>query len=198
MHPAVQCLLYDEIRSIRTTDGQLHLNDAAWHVGGRTSAEWLANALKAIQRSKSRDATVEQVIKENMQRGLEVDQRIAMLEKKTLLLTILCSIYAIWFLLFLPVALFRLPTLQLLWFAGIPILLLHLACGGLFVYVHRRLLPEARAARWETFTKMFLCPPLMIRAFDPIVDQAEIPGDAVSALIRAADPRQTRPHVQRI
>ncbi len=189
---------YDAVESVVIHEHEFRVNGETWFKGTRHELEEARTAVESVVASTDREAAVRSWIESRFEAAEKAKEHIANLETRTSLLNLLCSVYAIWLLLFLPVALFLFPPVRLLWNVAVPMLLLHMVCGAVFLRVHAKLLPRERYARWETFFKMFLCPPMMIRACDPINDHVGIPGYPLAVLLSCTDERVWRNPAQRI
>lgn len=194
----VRYLDYDAVESVEVRDDALLVNGEFWFKGTKAELAEARNSVESIIRSDDRITAVHQWIRSSYEESWAAKERVSDLEKRTTVLNLFCSIYAVWLLLFLPIAIFRFPPFLLLWAVGAPMLLLHLLCGGLFLRSHAKLLPSDRYARWETFFKMFLCPPMMVRACDPIVDHTGVRGDPVAVMLSCVDEPEWRMHAQRV
>ncbi len=198
MGGAVRYLDYDAVTSVEVRDHVLLVNGEAWFAGTRHELADACAAVESVRAADDRPGAVRAWIRAQYETGLQADQCVGELEEHTGMLNLLCSVYAVWLLIFFPLALFLFPPARLLWNAAVPLLLLHLACAGLFLRAHMKLLPEERYDRWESFFKMFLCPPMMIRACDPICDQVGVRGDPVAVLLACTRERVWRPVVQQV
>jgi hypothetical protein len=199
MGGVVRYLDYDAVTSVEIREHVFWVNGEAWFTGSRAELTAARAALKSVMAADDRAGAVQSWIRSLYETGLQADQSIGELDVHTGMLNLCCSVYAIWLLLFVPLALFLFPPARLLWNVAVPLLLLHLACGGLFLRAHAKLLSRERYDRWETFFKLFLCPPMMIRACDPICDQVGIQGDPVAVLLSCCSRKRVwRPVVQQV
>lgn len=196
MNGAVRSVNYAEIETVEVEDDGFFINRELWFKGAPGDLRSLRECLKSVAGADDHSAALHQLLLSRCDQGKNAKVRIKAMEASAALLAFFCSLYALWLLLFLPAVLFRLTSLLLTW--GIGALVLHFACGFLFLYAHWKLLPEARSQKWETFIKMVLCPPMMIRACDPLMDHAGVPGDPVMALISCVREPVWRPLVQRV
>lgn len=192
----IRYLAYDNVESVDVVDDSFQVNGEEWLKGAPAALKELKLCLDRVLAAGDRTAVVEETIALRFGEGARVNDRLAELEKRTDWLNLLCSIYTLWLLLLLPVMVFRFSMSGLIWGAGVPILLLHLVCGGLFLRVHSILLPREKGHRWESFLKMFICPPMMVRACDSITEQAGLPGDALAIMMATTKESCWRPHLQ--
>lgn len=181
----VKHILYDDVELIEIKDQELIVNGERWFKG--KGLDRLKENLEAIMRSPDRESAVRTCIQQDFLRGENAGEAIREIESRMGWLNAFCSLYFFALLLYLPAVLFRFPPFKLLWAVGVPLLLIHIFCGILFLGLHVRMVEEGREHRWESFFKMFLCPPMMIRACDVLADHVPLHGDAVSILMSATD-----------
>lgn len=187
---------YHEIESVRAEDGCLVINEECWF--RFRDAQALAEDIESVAGSADRPAAIRSVIEKGFARGAEGREEIAANIRRTEWLNVFCSLYALALLVYLPVSLYRLTPLGLLWGVAVPLLLLHLVCGLLFLQAHRAAAGKDRWHRWESLLKMLLCPPMMIRAADVVNDQVEVKGDALAVMMGCVEKEQWMPVAQTI
>jgi hypothetical protein len=189
---------YDDITDIKICGSSLKINGDLWLKDTEDNLLRLRETLNSIMTAPHRAKAVTKAVQNEFSRGRSANEPIENLFKKTAPLTLFCSAYALCLLVWFPVSLCRLPAEWLLWRVGLPILLLHIICGILFLRTHNKLAPNKKSSRWESFAKMFLCPPMMIRAADVVTDAVDIPGDATAILMTCTDESLWKPHIQNI
>ena len=192
----VRYMDYDGVESVEFSDNGFVVKGATWSKGTGHELEEARAAVEALIASSDRPTAVRGWIAASYKTAEKAQERIEDLESRTSILNLLCSVYALWLLLFLPVAFVLLPPVRLLWQVALPLLLLHLVCGGVFLRVHAKRLPAMRVARWETMFKMLLCPPMMLRACDHINDHAGVAGDPLGVLLACTEERIWRSPVR--
>lgn len=190
----VKYILYDDVESVELKDRELIVNGEGWLKGH--GLDQLKENLDTVVNASNRDAAVRACIQEDFLQGNNAGELIQNIEHQTRWLNLFCSLYFFALLLYLPLVLFRFSASKLLWQVGIPLLVIHVICGVLFLRLHARLVEQDRGHRWESFFKMFLCPPMMIRACDVVTDRMTIRGDAVSILMSATDEKIWEPVVR--
>ena len=189
---------YDEIETIDIQGSSLKINGEHWLKGSNSDLTALKTTLHAIQSSTDRKKAVSKAVQNEFTLGRTAPEQLSELMKKCDLLNFFCSLYAIGLLVWLPVAICRFPTEWLLWRVGLPCLILHLICGVLFLRAHKKAAPNQKGTRWESFLKMFLCPPMMIRACDVVTGSAPLNGDVTAALMACTDRKRWGPVIQNI
>jgi hypothetical protein len=190
-------IAYDDIDTIEVRDLILWINGEKWFSGSHKLYE-LKNRIEAIVKSPDRSVAIQQMLESSFAAGREAGDTLAILLKRSEWLNFFCSLYAIILLLFLPFSLFHLPVQRMLWGFAVPTVVLHVICCAVYLIVHKKLLPDEKGHRWEHFFKMFLCPPMLIRACDVIDDRVGIDGDAVAAMMSCSNETMWLPEIGKI
>lgn len=196
-HHSVQFVFYEHIESVEVKAGGLFVNGQLWQKGLEQELMHVANTIKEVVVSQDRLAAVRQQVSDSFARGRSAPEQIRCAEKGTFLLNLACSVYAFWLLIFTPFLLFHFSD-SAVWIFLIPLITLHVTCGLLFLRVHRKALPQAVYARWESFAKMMCCPPMMLRACDAVLSQVRIEGDPLAIIIACCKEADWRPEIQRL
>lgn len=181
----IKLLSYDDVESIELKDRELLVNGEQWFKG--PGLDQLKEKLDTVINSPNREAAVRECIEQEFAQGEKGCAAIEEIERRSVWLNGCCSLYFFALLLYLPAVLFRFPASKLIWAVGVPLLLLHSICGVMFLHLHSCLVEQERGHRWESFFKMFLCPPMMIRACDVVTDRISVPGDTMSILMLVTD-----------
>lgn len=189
---------YDDIETVEIHGSSFEINGTCWFKGAKHDLLALQQSLNTVLASKDRSKAVCKTIADEFARGSTAPEQLSARLKTCDLLNFFCSLYAICLLVWFPVVLCRLPTEWLLWRVAFPALLLHLICGALFLRTHKKSAPDQKGARWESFVKMLLCPPMMIRACDVVAGSAPLNGDTSAILIAATKSKQWKPVIQNI
>ncbi len=197
MEEKVFFIPYDEVRSIRVEGHDFRVNGQTWFRGPPVELEKLRLGVEKILKAVQPGEAVRRMIRSEFKLGLKAGKHLANLEKAVMPLNLLCSLYAVVLLVFLPGLLYFRPARLSFWGIGAVLMGLHLLCGFFFLRIHSGLMPEKYSARWESLFKMSLCPPIMIRACDEINDQVGIPGDSLAMAMSLLDRSRWFPVIQK-
>lgn len=198
MNAQVRYVAYDEVESIDVRGDTLLVNGEVWFEGAGADLLTIKRGVESVLKKRDRAAAVRRWIRSNYKEGRAFAEQISVVERRTDVLNFMCSIYAIWLLLILPVGMKYFSPVRLLWGIAAPLLLLHCMCAVLFLWAYKRLVSPERGGPWGHFFKMFLCPPMMVRACDVVYDHAVQVSDAVSMLMSVSERSVWAKQVQRI
>jgi len=190
---------YDAVKTLNVEGSLFKVNGQTWFRGIPKELEALKLRVQKIVAGPNPAEAVKQLIRADFKSGLKAKKHLTDLEEASISLSWVCSIYALYLLVFLPaILIFRSATALSSWWISTVFIMLHFLCAFFFFRVHSRLLPDKKATRWESLVKMSLCPPLMIRAGDELNDAVGIPGNSLAIAISALDPPEWRPLIQKI
>ena len=187
---------YDDIQTLEVRDEAFIVNGVRWFKD--RAADRLKENVETLRKAADRPIELRRLVERGYGQAVEASAALAAARARVGGLELCCSLYAVLMLIGLPALLFRLPPSALLWYLGVPILALHLLCGLLFLRAHAALLKPDRWHRWESFLKMFFCPPMMLRACDGVVDHIRLEADPLALLLACVEEQEWRPVVRRV
>jgi hypothetical protein len=195
---ATQFLEYDSVNRIEVNNNKLFINGDCWGSGTQTELTALKRSILEIVESSDRTHTIRRQFQNGYKAASSAQEQFNTIEKRTEILNTTCSLYATWLLIVAPILLFRFSMPWIIWGVLIPLGVLQSLCGILFLRAHRSLIPDAGYIRRETFFKMLLCPPMMLRACDYITKNIHIEGDVAAIIIACTSEQQWRPAIQQL
>lgn len=161
---------FEDIRTVRTSDGQVVINGEVFVRRGSTRfARQLAELLSELSKLpvQERHAFIEKTLRRTVNLE-EIDRLICLYWRDTASLRILCNALFVYLFMVCPVVSW-IVGFNRCWLFLLLGLLAGLAVTAIQFYrAHHRLYPEESADRWSHVVKMVLAPPIAIRALDAL------------------------------